>query len=254
MIAGSTMYSDNLIGIKLNTGVKKVEKPFFIGFAILDMSKHIIYDLYYNVMKTTFNNVELLGQDTDSLIVQLTDKGNIVHKMCEMYKSFDFSELDKDSYFYGQLVNYYEHEMNKQTFPDLQSFLDFNKKLPGPIFKDEHNGHRIMEFVGLRPKMYCLVDEKNVVHNATKDVPRNVMIDGKRMSVKNIDLYKRVLEASSKKDAVIDGTFKRINNQKYTISTMEQTKTLMTCTDNKRWICDDNIHTLTFGHYKLTEH
>ena len=101
--------------------------------------------------------------------------------------------------------------------------------------------------------MYCLVDEKNVVHNAAKGVPRNVMIDGKRMSVKNIDLYKRVLEARSKKDAVIDGTFKRINNQKYTISTMEQTMTLMTCTD-KRWICDDNIHTLAFGHYKLTEH
>ena len=173
--------------------------------------------------------------------------------MCEMYKSFDFSELDPSSYFYGQLVNYYEHEVDKSKFPDLQSFLDFNKKLPGPIFKDEHSNHRITEFVGLRPMIYCLVDEKNVVHNAAKGVPRNVMIDGNRTSVKNIDLYKRVLEAESKNDAVIDGTFKRINNQKYTISTMEQTKTLMTCTDNKRWICDDNIHTLTFGHYKLSE-
>ena len=69
MIAGTTMYSENLIGIKLNTPVRKVEKPFFIGFAIFDMSKHIIYDFYYNVLKTTFNTVELLGQDTDSLIV-----------------------------------------------------------------------------------------------------------------------------------------------------------------------------------------
>ena len=96
--------------------------------------------------------------------------------------------------------------------------------------------------------MYCLVDEKNVVHNAAKGVPRNVMIDGSRMNVKNIDLYKRVLEAGSKKDAVIDGTFKRINNQTFTNSTMEQTKILMTCTDNKRWIYGDNIHTLAFGH------
>ena len=104
MIAGTTMYSENLIGIKLNTPVHKVEKPFFIGFAILDMSKHIIYDFYYNVLKNTFDNVELLGQDTDSLIVQLSDKDNIVHKMCDMYKSFDFSELDNTSYFYGELV------------------------------------------------------------------------------------------------------------------------------------------------------
>ena len=194
-----------------------------------------------------------MGQDTDSLIVQLSDKGSIVHKMCEMYKSFDFSELDKSSYFYGQLVNYYEQEVPKSKFPDLQSFLDFNKKLPGLIFKDEHNGNRITEFVGLRPKIYCLVDEKDVVHNAAKGVPRNVVIDGSRTNVKNIELYKRVLEAGSKKDAVIDGTFKRINNQKFTISTMEQTKTLMIFTDNKRWICDDNIHTLAFGNVRLMD-
>ena len=133
----------------------------------------------------------------------------------------------------------------------LQS-LNFNKKLPGPIFKDEHNGHRITEFVGLRPKMYCLVDEKQVIHNAAKGVPRNVVIDGKRMSVKNIDLYKRVLEAEKKGNAVIEGSFKRINNQAFDISTKEQTKTLMICTDNKRWILDDNVHTLAFGHYRMS--
>ena len=139
MIAGTTMYFENLIGIKLNTPVRKVVKSFFIGFAILDMSKHIIYDFYYNVLKMTFDNVELLGQDTDSFIVQLSDKGNIVHKMCEMYKSFDFCELDHTNYFYGQLVIYYEQKVDKNKFPSLLSFLNFNKKLPGPIFKDKHN-------------------------------------------------------------------------------------------------------------------
>ena len=219
MIAGTTMYSDNLIGIKLNTPVRKV----------------------------------LLGQDTDSFIVQLSDKDNIVHKMFEMYRSFDFSEPVKTSYFYEQLANYYEHEVDKSKFPSLDSFLNFNKKLPGPIFKDEHNGHRITQFVGLRPKMYCLVDERHVVHSAAKGVRRNVVIDGERMNVKNIELYKRVLEAESEKNAVIDGTFKRIYNQRFDISTKEQTKILMTCADNKKWILDDNMHTLAFGHYRLKD-
>ena len=71
------------------------------------------------------------------------------------------------------------------------------------------------------------------------------------MSVKNTDLCKRVFEAESKKDVVIDGSFKHISNQWFAISTMEQTKTLMTCMDNKRWIFDYNVHTLAFGHHQL---
>ena len=142
MIAGTTMYSENIISIKVNTPVRKVVKPFFIGFAILDMSKHIIYDFYYNVLKNTFyynvlkntfDNVELLGQDTDSLIVQLSDKGNIVYKMCDMYKSFYFSELDNISHFYGQVVNYYnDHEVDKSKFPSLKSFLNSTRSCLDP--------------------------------------------------------------------------------------------------------------------------
>ena len=150
-------------------------------------------------------------------------------------------------------MNYYEQEVDKSKFPLLSSVLNFSKKLPGPIFKDEHNNHRITEFVGLRPKIYCLVDEKHVIHNAAKGVPRNGTINGERMSVKNIELYKGVLEAEIKKDAVIESTFKRINNQGFDISTKEQTKTLMTCTDNKRWILDDNFYTLASGHYRLVD-
>ena len=101
--------------------------------------------------------------------------------------------------------------------------------------------------------MYCLFDEKNMIHNAAKRIPRNVVIDGERMSVKNIELFKRVLEAESKNNAVIDGTFKRINNHGFAISTKEQTKTLMTCTDNKRWILDYNVHSLVFGHHRLAD-
>ena len=61
-----------------------------------------------------------------------------------MYKLFDFSELDNTSYFYGQLVKYYKHEVDKSKFPSLSSFLNFNKKLFGCILKDKHNGYRIM--------------------------------------------------------------------------------------------------------------
>ena len=63
----------------MNTPARKVVKPFFIGFAILDMSKHIIYDFNYIVLKNTFDNRELSGKGTDSFIIQLSVKGNISH-------------------------------------------------------------------------------------------------------------------------------------------------------------------------------
>ena len=78
-------------------------------------------------------------------------------------------------------------------------------------------------------------------------------IDGEKMSVKNIDLYKRALKAERKKDAVSEGTFKPINNQGFTISIMVQIKTLMACTNNKRWILDDNTHIVVCGHYKIEQ-
>ena len=69
MIAGTTMYSENLISINRNKAVRKSGETILHQICLLGMSKHIIYDFHYNIIKTTFHNVELLGQDTGSLIV-----------------------------------------------------------------------------------------------------------------------------------------------------------------------------------------
>ena len=56
-------------------------------------------------------------------------------------------------------------------------------------------------------------------------------------------IVQAVVEAEKKEDAVMEGSYKRINNQGFDISTKEQTKTLMTCTNNRKWILDDNAST-----------
>ena len=250
LIDGMELYDDNIWIAKLFNPVKHMMKPFFIGFAILDMSKYIIYDFYYNKLKTTFNNVTLLGQDTDSLIVKITDN-NTINKMLDNYKSFDFSELDTSSFFYKKLVDYYkQHYDENSEFSTLESFVNYNKKVAGPIFKDEHQGNRILEFCGLRPKLYCILDEKSVIHNAAKGVPRSVTdADNNSINIKNIEMYKRILFPEKKHDAILTGSFKRIANSKMSIRTETQSKVLFTCLDNKRYVCDDGIHTKAFGYY-----
>ena len=90
--------------------------------------------------------------------------------------------------------------------------------------------------------MYCLVDEKDVIYNGEKSILRNVVIEGTKTNVKNIELYKYTRGNKSKRCGDCCA-FSRINNQNFTISTLEQMKMLMTGKDNKRWIDDDNVHT-----------
>ena len=107
--------------------------------------------------------------------------------MCEMYKLFDFSEFDPTSYFYAQLVDYYEHQVDKK-FPILQLFLNF-KKL-SVLFSKMNIMIIASENLWDENKDVCLVDEKDVIYNATKGVLRNVVIEGTKTNVKNIELYK----------------------------------------------------------------
>ena len=41
----------------------------------------------------------------------------------------------------------------------------------------------------------------------------------------------------------------QIKSVNHKIGTYHQTKVALTAFDTKRWICDDNIHTLAHGHY-----
>ena len=77
--------------------------------------------------------MELLSQDKDSLSTQLSDKVNIVHKLFEIYKSFEFLELDITSYCSRQSANYYEQNVGKNKFSALLSILNFDKSFQDPL-------------------------------------------------------------------------------------------------------------------------
>ena len=61
--------NSKLMGVEMKYSSIKINKPFYIGMSILDLSKWHMYNFHYNVMKPIFGDrVHLLYTDMDSFI------------------------------------------------------------------------------------------------------------------------------------------------------------------------------------------
>ncbi|XP_025407427.1 PR domain zinc finger protein 15-like [Sipha flava] len=64
-----TTYNENLAAVSLHNKIIDFCKPINIGFAVFDISKTLMYDYHYNVMKRHYReNIQLLYTDTNSLV------------------------------------------------------------------------------------------------------------------------------------------------------------------------------------------
>ena len=134
--AQQVIFNRDLVGIQNHKEKVLLNKPIYVGMSVLDLSKHLMYDIYYNTLKARCGeNVRLLYTDTDSLIVKV-DTEDIYADM----------SLNADLY---DTSNY---------SPGHPLFSNTNKKIIGK-FKDELGGKVMTEFIGIRPKMYSYVGE-----------------------------------------------------------------------------------------------
>ena len=78
-----------------------LNKPIYVGFTVLDLSKWKIYDFYYNFIKKKKINAELLSIDTDSLIYEIKSE-NVYQELFKRKDLFDFSNYSKDSRFFNE--------------------------------------------------------------------------------------------------------------------------------------------------------
>ncbi len=125
------IFDEDLVGVELTKLLVLIDKPFYIGFVVLELAKLHMYKFHYDSIRRKYqNNAELLFTDTDSLMYHIYTE--------DVYK--DMVELN-------------EHMDNSSYTRSSPFFDESNKKVIGK-FKDETNGNAIAEFVGLRAKMY----------------------------------------------------------------------------------------------------
>ena len=108
-------------------------------FVFLELANLKVYNFHYDYILKTFKEVNLLFTDTDTLVYEIKGR-NVYEQFFKDKHLFDFSGYPKDSKYFG----------------------DSNKKILGKM-KDEFNGVKIIEFVGLKSKMHSLLTENKEV-------------------------------------------------------------------------------------------
>ena len=138
------LISENLSIIEMKRTKVKMNKPIYLRLSILEISKILMYEFWYDYMKPKYDdNVKLCYMDTDSFIMNIKTEDLCKVIANDVEKRFDTSNYECD-----------------RPLPTGKN----NKVIE--LMKDELGGRIITEFVALRPKTYsdltdyCKEDKK----------------------------------------------------------------------------------------------
>ena len=229
ILRAETKGDDGLVGISRIKNKVELNKPVYAGLTILDNSKLNMYEFHYEYIKPKYGNKsKLLFTDTDSLCYYIeTD---------DLYK--DFQAVGKDRFDFS---NYSKTHSMYNNVNESQLGYKLNNGVFRSYFKDETEGVPIVEFVGVRAKMYsCLMpDDKNkatckgVKKSAAKRINHTDYVDcvvNQSRPIQNIEFY-------------------GIRSYKHKVKTIKINKTSLNVYDDKRYIID-GINSYSYGHYK----
>ena len=128
-----TLLGPDLMSCEMGKVKVVMNKPVYLGQAILDLSKIMMYEFHYDYMKHKFSDDKLKSccMDTDSLVYSV-----------------------KTEDFYRDIAEDVETRFDTSGYvPDRPLPIGKNKKVIG-LMKDELGGEIMKEFISLRPKMY----------------------------------------------------------------------------------------------------
>ena len=196
------LISEDLLIIEMKKTKVKMNKPIYLGLSILEISKTLMYEFWYDYMKPKYNdNVKLCYIETDSFIMNIKTNDFYKDIASDVENRFDTSN----------------YEVNR-PLPTGKS-----KKLIG-LMKDELDGKIITEFVTLRPKTYLLLTDDGKEDKKAKRT-KNCVI--KKM-IKFNDYKKFLLN-----DEVILKSQQRFISKKHDVYTENINKIALSNNDDK---------------------
>ena len=210
------IFNEDLVAVHKMKPTLTLNRPAYVGMCILDLSKTLMYDFHYNYIKNKYvDKARLLFTDTDSLTYEI-EADDVYQDFWKDKHLFDNSDYPKDNPF----------------------FDNSNKKVIGK-FKDEAAGLPIVEFVGLRSKMYSYLKENEQGSRTAKGIKKNVI----KQQLQH-DNYKDVL--FNKKQ--LRHEMRVIKSEKHRIGSYVVDKISLSCFDDKRYIHENGVTSYAYGH------
>ena len=209
--------SGDLSIIEINKTRVKMNKPIYLGLSILDISKILIYQFWYDYMKPKYNdNVKLCYMDTDSFVMNIKTNDFYKDIANDVEKRFDTS-----------------NDACNRPLP-----IGKNKKVIG-LMKDELGGKIITEFVILRPKTYSYSTDDGKEDKKAKGTKKCII---KRM-IKFNDNKSCLL-----KDEILLKSQQRFISKKHNLYTEDINKIALSIDDDKRIVSSDKIMSYPYGY------
>ena len=192
----------------------KTNKPVYLGQAILDISKTLMYEFWYHYVKPKYrDNARLCYMDTDNFIINI--------KTEDFYK-----DIDNDVKRWYDTANYDEND--KSSLP-----IGKNKKVIG-LFKDELGGKIMTEFIA---KGYAYLKEDGSEHKKGKGT-KKCMIK-RELTFEN---YRKSLFDSK----IVLKSQQRFKSDHHIVHTEEVNKIVISSNDDKRLQTFDRITTYSY--------
>jgi hypothetical protein len=207
--------------VQTNHFPSKIEhkRPIYVGFTILELSKHFMFDFFYNVLKKNLScNLELGMSDTDSFLFKVSNS-----------KKFR---------------KHIKNHMDYSNYPSSHKLYSPLNKAKLGFFKDELAGRQVCrEFVGLKSKCYAMLLE-NIEDGKLES--KKVCKGLGRVAINNRLKYRHY------KECLFRGIPKRfdfhvIRSKTHRLSTARIKKKAISHFDSKRWIFHCGIHSEPYG-------
>ena len=214
------LFGKNLMGCEMGKIEVVRNKPVYLGQAILDLSKIVMYEFHYDYMVPKYGDrIKLCYMDTDSLVYHIKTK--------DFYADIaDDVQMRFDTYSY---------------IPDRPLPVGLNKTVIG-LMKDELGGAIMTEFVALRPKLYSYKRLDGSEDKKCKGIKKYVV-----KKTLTFEDYKTCLFSDS-----AEYRFQlMLRLAKHEDHTVEVNKVALNRDDDKRISRKDGISTFARGHKDL---